>query len=83
MRKLHVTELSDREIAAVFDAAVEGAVARARSVGMVVPTMAMSTGADDARKPKSTRPIKQISGDPNGHATGTAVKQARPKKLSA
>jgi hypothetical protein len=39
VRKLHISELSDAEISAVFSTAVEEAVARARAAGHDVPTI--------------------------------------------
>jgi hypothetical protein len=39
MKKLHVSELSDRELSAVFTAAAAEAVSRAKSAGHKVPTL--------------------------------------------
>lgn len=50
MKKLHVTELTDDEVSAVFRAAVKEAVEKARSDGKKVPSLSRRSSDSPGRK---------------------------------
>ena len=61
MKKLHVTELTDGELTAVFQAAAKDAVARVQDRGEHVPSRAWGDGETLAKsgKPLPTRLIRK------------------------
>lgn len=54
MKKLHVSELTDGEFTAVFQAAAEDAVARIRARGEVVPSMSVNAAKKQGKANKQT-----------------------------
>jgi hypothetical protein len=68
MKKLHVTDLTDGEITAVFKAAARGAVERAQAASLPVPSHEWTSGTH--AEPTAAR------------KTATAGSKARKKALA-
>jgi ribosomal protein L12E/L44/L45/RPP1/RPP2 len=83
MSRLHVSELSDAEISAVFSTAVEEAVARAQGAGHHVPTMSTPAAVlierAEARIEEVAERLKEESRDRLG-CLQAGVKPARNQK---